>query len=904
MEQIAGYLLGQSVHISVLFVIIAVVCFVLRNKSAHVRYLLWLLIIAKCLIPSVLTITLGILPNNKTEHVVIATEQLASTPTVNDELNQEVIVASQYLPTNNLSYQKWFAIFWIVGAMGMISVTIIKALRTNSILRKNRDVLPGSLRVEVDEMMAELTKKPACYCIEGIGQPFVWGLFKGSIYLPEEFQSNTDHKHRRQVIMHELAHISRGDPIVNVLQVIGQVVFFFHPLVWIANRIIRAEREKCCDETAIAKLGTSPRDYGKAIVDTLVNEYKSTLPVPSMAIAGPVKNIENRIKTIMRPNKKFYKRPAAIVLASVLLLAVIAVPTTVALTEQEIKTEVIRNNGPVAESDKFVVDNVRFEPIKQGKNIVWVTVTNKSNLYEFFRVHMYSRSVDYGPSGVGWGASKYERLEAGETKTLRCMYKIQGPVTENTYTKLSFYEPTSLDNDEDTNRNHFAQIQYSIGDLEVEKSENSPSKASDDEFAKASHRFAEFQDDIRNKDYQSAWGMLSDDYKLTDYHGRSIEIFKKQMEPTHTLHSAFLWEKDDLLRLKPVQCFESNGKLLLSAVSGKVLWQIDFINESGQLKIDWISDYKPKILDIQEENEKNKKKIQKFVKAYFKSNRDKYRGVKFIDWGFSIIDENENMAIKCQYEARVDGQRKPESFNEIFEFDKNGNFITKKPAVIEQSLIDNQKETTKKDSARGEDEKELSVESKFLSVTKGFLEEIGIDLEILNKPGQAVNNTNNCLDELQAEFITKAALTNEDVKVLTAPKVQILDNEQAIVSIKTDLNYISRYKKSSNGNGEPEAITESIETGTNMSVKPKITNENDIYLETKITLSEACLGKELLYKDKYPFYKPSKSTTEIVTTATIPNNHYLLTGATVNTFDDYGEAQEQIILILVKASIL
>jgi len=33
-----------------------------------------------------------------------------------------------------------------------------------------------------------------------------------------------------------------------------QAVFFFHPLVWWLNKIIRHEREKCCDEMAVAML--------------------------------------------------------------------------------------------------------------------------------------------------------------------------------------------------------------------------------------------------------------------------------------------------------------------------------------------------------------------------------------------------------------------------------------------------------------------------------------------------------------------------------------------------------------------------------------------------------------------------------------------------------------------------
>ncbi|MCK4294857.1 MAG: ankyrin repeat domain-containing protein, partial [Planctomycetes bacterium] len=52
----------------------------------------------------------------------------------------------------------------------------------------------------------------------------------------------------------------------------------------------------------------------------------------SLAVAGPVRNIEERIKTIMKPGKKFYKRPSLVAAVIVLLVAVLAVPTALVLT--------------------------------------------------------------------------------------------------------------------------------------------------------------------------------------------------------------------------------------------------------------------------------------------------------------------------------------------------------------------------------------------------------------------------------------------------------------------------------------------------------------------------------------------------------------------------------------------
>ena len=173
--------------------------------------------------------------------------------------------------------------------------------------------------------------------------------------MPGNFDKCGNAEDRRGILMHEFAHVRRFDAGVNVLQIIAQGIFWFHPFVWMANTMIRREREKCCDEAAIAGLKTVPRDYGKAIIDALTREYESNMPVPSLAIAGPVKNIEDRIKTIMRPGKKFYGRCGIFAIITVILLAAIALPTGCVLTRR----------GKTAEPQQEVI-----KPVEEGIGMV------------------------------------------------------------------------------------------------------------------------------------------------------------------------------------------------------------------------------------------------------------------------------------------------------------------------------------------------------------------------------------------------------------------------------------------------------------------------------------------------------------------------------------------------------
>jgi len=51
LTRVADHLWRQSWQIALLIVVVALASWALRNRSAHVRYLLWLLVLAKCLTP-------------------------------------------------------------------------------------------------------------------------------------------------------------------------------------------------------------------------------------------------------------------------------------------------------------------------------------------------------------------------------------------------------------------------------------------------------------------------------------------------------------------------------------------------------------------------------------------------------------------------------------------------------------------------------------------------------------------------------------------------------------------------------------------------------------------------------------------------------------------------------------
>jgi WD40 repeat protein/beta-lactamase regulating signal transducer with metallopeptidase domain len=81
--------------------------------------------------------------------------------------------------------------------------------------------------------------------------PVVVGIIRPMILLPSALATGFDPLQLEALITHELAHIRRFDPLVNLLQRLIEVLLFFHPAVWYVSRRVSAERENACDDLVL-----------------------------------------------------------------------------------------------------------------------------------------------------------------------------------------------------------------------------------------------------------------------------------------------------------------------------------------------------------------------------------------------------------------------------------------------------------------------------------------------------------------------------------------------------------------------------------------------------------------------------------------------------------------------------
>jgi bla regulator protein blaR1 len=114
----------------------------------------------------------------------------------------------------------------------------------------------------------------------GDAGPLVMGLLRPRIVLSSDFEQRYTIEEQRLVLAHECVHIRRGDLFANALTALLQVVFWFHPLLHRAARLMRLDQELSCDATVLAQTSTMPdrhRVYASAILKTVLVDDTSAV---------------------------------------------------------------------------------------------------------------------------------------------------------------------------------------------------------------------------------------------------------------------------------------------------------------------------------------------------------------------------------------------------------------------------------------------------------------------------------------------------------------------------------------------------------------------------------------------------------------------------------------------------
>jgi HEAT repeat protein/beta-lactamase regulating signal transducer with metallopeptidase domain len=133
---------------------------------------------------------------------------------------------------------------------------------------------------------------------DAAAMPVTCGVLRPAVVLPEESDAWTEER-REAVLLHELAHVRRGDLANHLVAWLACALYWFHPLAWIAARRLRHESERACDDLVLGA-GTRASEYATHLLDIVRSAGRSNAPAAAVPMAQR-SSFEGRLLAILEP---------------------------------------------------------------------------------------------------------------------------------------------------------------------------------------------------------------------------------------------------------------------------------------------------------------------------------------------------------------------------------------------------------------------------------------------------------------------------------------------------------------------------------------------------------------------------------------------------------------------------
>lgn len=157
--------------------------------------------------------------------------------------------------------------------------------------------------------------------------PVVWGFLRCRLLLPAAARQWCDEQ-LRSVLLHELAHIKRRDPMALLLTQIACALHWFNPLVWIASWRLCVERERACDDLVLTS-GVRPSAYAGHLLE-IVSQLSPARYTQSCGLAMARKSsLEGRLVAVLSGNLN--RRGVSAALAAIAFAIAVGIGVPIAM---------------------------------------------------------------------------------------------------------------------------------------------------------------------------------------------------------------------------------------------------------------------------------------------------------------------------------------------------------------------------------------------------------------------------------------------------------------------------------------------------------------------------------------------------------------------------------------------
>jgi bla regulator protein blaR1 len=202
----------------------------------------------------------------------------------------------------------WVRLTGTIWLAGTVTTLLLSCWRIRLFQLLLNQARPASEEIQdwVDELSAALGlgRPPGVWWVSGKLSPMLWALGRSPrLIIPIELWKSLDHRQRATLLVHELAHLRRGDHHVRIFELVVTALYWWNPVLWWARRALRDVEEQCCDAWVVWAFPDAAKSYAETLLETLDFLHQSDCVEPLLASGfGKVHHLRKRLTMIMNGN--------------------------------------------------------------------------------------------------------------------------------------------------------------------------------------------------------------------------------------------------------------------------------------------------------------------------------------------------------------------------------------------------------------------------------------------------------------------------------------------------------------------------------------------------------------------------------------------------------------------------